>query len=59
MRLNDLTAKVVRYEDGEMDEAEMVEFFQELVDTGAVWHLQGAYGRAAERLIEEGLVHVN
>ena len=47
-----------RYESGEMEEEEQVEFFQHLVDTGTVWHLQGHYGRTASWMINEGLVKV-
>lgn len=35
-------------------EEQVVEAWQHLIDTGVVWTLQGAYGRAAERLIENG-----
>jgi hypothetical protein len=54
---HDEVADIMRYEAGEMDEAEMVEFFQRLVDSGDAWRLQGAYGRMAYRLIHLGLVN--
>lgn len=47
--------KIIRYENGEMNESETVEFFQELIDSGLAWKLQGHYGRVATSLIEEGL----
>ena len=47
--------KIVSYENGEMDEEEVVIFFQELIDTGLVWNLQGHYGRVAVKLIGDGL----
>jgi len=47
-----------RYESGQMEEEEQVEFFQHLVDTGVVWSLQGHYGRTASWMINEGLVQV-
>ena len=47
-----------KYESGEMDEEEQVEFFQHLLDTGVVWHLQGHYGRTVSWMINEGLVQV-
>jgi len=47
---------VIRYENGEMTEEETVDFFQELVNTGLAWNLQGHYGRMAMHLIEAGLV---
>lgn len=48
--------KIIAYEQGDMDQEEMVEFFQELVDDGLAFTLQGHYGRTAARLIEAGLV---
>lgn len=52
--MNDLVDKIIVYEQGEMDEIEMVEFFQELIDSGKCWTLQGHYGRTAMALIESG-----
>jgi hypothetical protein len=52
----DRVSKIIRYESGEMDQDEMVEFFQELVNDGMAWSLQGHYGRTAAALIEAGLV---
>ena len=46
--------KIIQYESGNMDDEEMVSFFQELIDSGVVWSLQGHYGRTAVSLIEEG-----
>jgi hypothetical protein len=48
--------KIMAYENGELDEGEMYELFQELVDSGLVWQLQGSYARAAEVLINAGYV---
>ena len=48
--------KLEAYEQGRMKFEEAVRFFQELVDTGKAWQLQGHYGRTAMRLIEAGLV---
>jgi len=39
-----------------LDEGKMLELFQELVDTGLAWKLQGHYGRTAKLLIENGYV---
>ena len=46
--------QIMEYEAGEMDETEMVIFFQDLIDTGIAWELQGSYGRTAHALINAG-----
>jgi len=51
-----LADKIIAYENGELDEEEVIELFQELVNNGTAWSLQGAYGRMAKQLIEEGLI---
>ena len=48
--VNDL----IRYEQGEMPVEEAFDFFQDLIDSGLAWQLQGSYGRTAEILISEG-----
>ncbi len=47
---------IMRYELDELDEQETIALFQQLVDTGLAWMLQGSYGRAAMAYIETGLV---
>jgi len=51
----DLVDKIIAYESGEMNEEEVAEFFQELINTGMVFQLQGQYGRTAKALIEQGI----
>ena len=46
--------KIIAYENGELEEDEIIELFQSMIDDGSVWQLQGAYGRMAAHLIEEG-----
>jgi len=45
---------IIAYENGEMNEEEVISLFQELVDTGMVWVLQGHYGRTAQALLDAG-----
>lgn len=54
--MKDLTDKIIRFEDGDLDTEELVELFQYLVDTGKAWTLQGFYGRTAQALIDRGYV---
>jgi hypothetical protein len=50
---------IIKYENGELFQDEIVELFQELVDTGDAWRLQGSYGRMAAALIDAGLVSLH
>lgn len=49
--------KIIAYETDTLDYEGCLELFQELVDTGLAWSLQGHYGRTAVHLIEEGLIN--
>lgn len=53
----DYLDKMLKYEQGELDQDETVALFQQLVDTGLAWQLQGSYARAAVALLDAGLVH--
>lgn len=53
----DIVDKIIAFENGDLDEEETISFFQELIDSGMAWSLQGSYGRAANALIEQGLCH--
>lgn len=53
----DLADKMFAWEDGELDQDEVIELFQDLIDCGWCWTLQGCYGRQAADLIRSGLCH--
>lgn len=53
-QMPDMLDQILSYEQGEMEESEMVIFFQDLIDTGMAWSLQGHYGRTANALIMSG-----
>ena len=52
----DTLTQIIAYENGELDREETIALFQNLVDTGLAWSLQGSYGRTAAALIEAGEV---
>jgi len=49
-----LTDMIINYEWGLLDDDDVIALFQELIDTGHAWTLQGHYGRMAKALIEAG-----
>ena len=53
--MEDLTSKIIDYEMGDLGMEDTIALFQELIDTGMVWSLQGTYGRTAVALIDAGL----
>ena len=52
-----IAARIVDYEMGIMAEDEIPKLFQELIDNGMAWTLQGHYGRLANALITAGICH--
>uniref|UniRef100_A0A6H1ZRQ1 DUF7417 domain-containing protein n=1 Tax=viral metagenome TaxID=1070528 RepID=A0A6H1ZRQ1_9ZZZZ len=54
----DFIDKIIAWETGEMSsKEEIIDFFQELIDSGQAWTLQGSYGRTAQELINTGRCH--
>jgi hypothetical protein len=54
-KTTDIVDRITAYEAGDLQGEETVELFQELIDSGLVWKVQGSYGRTAMDLIEAGL----
>ena len=46
--------QVIAYEQGELDEEGIIDLFQELINSGMAWEMQGSYGRTAKALINAG-----
>ncbi len=48
---------IIRFENGDLSDDELVSGFQSMIDDGSVWTLQGMYGITATMLINTGLCH--
>lgn len=49
--------QLIAFENGELEDDQVIEFIQDGIDKGWVWKLQGFYGRTARALIDTGLCH--
>ena len=45
---------IIAFENSELEHEDVIALFQELVNSGLAWQLQGSYGRTAAALIEAG-----
>ncbi len=54
--MQNLTERIIEYEQGELNQDQTIQLFQELFDSGLVWNLQGHYGRLCYQLLEAGLI---
>lgn len=56
--MDDFTATGIAegFIDAESEE-QQIEAWQHLVDTGLAWRLQGWFGRTAQDLIKQGVIH--
>lgn len=50
--------QIIAYEQGDLSDDDTLALFQDLVNSGLCWKLQGHYGRAAMQLLDAGLIHV-
>lgn len=48
----ELMDRIIAYEEGNINEAETLELFAELIRSKMAWSLQGHYGRTAKALID-------
>ena len=54
----DILSLMLAYEDGQLTRREEIVFFQQIINNGLVWKLQGSYGHKAESLIMAGKCHL-
>ncbi len=50
----DMVTLMMDFENGNLDQQQTIDLFQQLINSGTVWHLQGCYGRMASELIRNG-----
>ena len=53
-----IVSDIIRFENGEMSNREIVIFFSGLIQSGMCWKLQGCYGRMAKMLINSRLISI-
>jgi len=51
-----LVDQIIDYETGNLDTQGTLNLFAELIASGMCWKLQGHYGRAAQSLINNGVI---
>ena len=55
----DTLDRMMAFEEGAATVEQTIDLFQELIDSGLVWKLQGSYGRFASNLIRQGHCKLN
>lgn len=56
LKNKDVLELIISYESGELSKEDIINLFQELVNSGLAWQLQGHYGRTARDLIKMGVI---
>lgn len=46
--------RIIKFEQGDLEDHEIIAMFQDLLDNETVWQLQGSYGRTAKKLLDTG-----
>jgi len=46
--------RIIKFEQGDLEDHEIIAMFQDLLDNETVWQLQGSYGRTAQKLLDTG-----
>ena len=48
--------EIIGYEQGDLNDIQILHMFSTMIKNESVWSLQGHYGRTASALIEEGFI---
>ena len=56
--MQDITTKIMAFEQGELEDSEVFALFQFLLDSGMIYSLQGSYQRMAEDLLISGEIQM-
>ena len=56
--MQNITGKIIAFENGELPNEDVYELFQFLLDSGMIYSLQGSYQRMAEDLLLAGVIHM-
>ena len=51
--------QIIAFENGELDNDQIIALFSKLIKNGMAWTLQGMYGRMAVSLINDGYLDKN
>ena len=53
----DTITRIIEYEQGDLNDEEIIELFSDLLNSGLVYSLQGHYHRQCQCLLDAGLIH--
>lgn len=54
--MSNIIGLIMDFEDGNLNDDEVISLFQGLANTGQLWSLQGSYQRTAMALAEDGYI---
>jgi hypothetical protein len=52
-----ITARIIAYEQGELNDEDIIDLFADLLNSGLIYSLQGHYQRQCQSLLDAGLIH--
>ena len=52
-----MSNRIFMFENGELEDHEVVELFQDLIESKLIFQLQGSYQRIAQDLVDQGVIY--